>query len=146
MLMLSPLKLRAILTRSFDEDSWVLRELAERIDAKESREAPQKKSRASGAALVVMNAVNYALEVTGRTGKEVLYSMLERQYGVVTEEIILKPGPFMSALSDLLGPGAHVLEREMLGYIRAETGVVAHNLEEATDLLRKSEGTGWHVG
>ena len=140
--MLAPPKLRAMLRLSFDEDSWVLRELAERIDAKESREAPQRKSKASGAALVVMRAVSYALEVTGRTGKEVLYSMLERQYGIVPEEIILKPGPFMSALRDLLGPGAYVLEREMLGHIRVETGVNAHNLEEAADMLRKNESTG----
>jgi len=90
----------------------------------------------------MVNALNYALDITGRVGKEVLLRMLEERHGLLPEYFLDRPGEFMGALMDLLGSSCAVLELEMLNYIKQETGVAAPNVEEAAFLLRKAEGPG----
>jgi hypothetical protein len=122
-------------------DDFSLRRIVEKIKETDSQPvAAPKRPQATGARLVMVNALNSALDITGRIGKEVLLGMLERRHGLLPEDFIDKPGEFMGALRDLLGSSCGVLEVEMLRYIKQETGIAAYTIEETAYLLKKSEG------
>jgi len=121
------------------DDSW-FKEIIEKIGEEDSRAtvAPIR-PQATGMRLVMANALNHALDITGRMGKEVLLRMLDDRYGLLPEHFMDKPGEFMGALRDLLGSSCSVLELEMLRFIRQETGINAPNVEEAAFLMKKAE-------
>ncbi len=123
------------------EDNWALRELAESLSANKEDESAKEEldNRAPMSVVALVTAMDEALMIVGR-GREVLYGLLERRYGLRALDIGAKPGVYMSALRDVLGGSCDVIERFVLSSIREKTGVQARTLEEAAFKLRKRFG------
>jgi hypothetical protein len=115
-------------------DSWLLEELAEKIEsADEARKqtvAHTLYQRPPHVALL-MRALDEALKVVGRSGSEVVDTVLIGRYGLHKEDVAYNPGAYMSAMKDILDAGCEVLEKVMLEEIRKETGIVARSMEDA---------------
>ena len=115
-------------------DSWLLEELAEKIES-----ADEARTRARGHTLrqwppyvtLLTGALDEALQVVGRSGSEVVDTVLIGRYGLHKEDIAYNSGAYMSAMKDILDAGCEVLEKVMLEEIRKETGIVAMSMEEA---------------
>jgi hypothetical protein len=88
--------------------------------------------------LVLIRALDYALDVVGRMGKELILSMLEDRHGIHAEDILTRPGQYLSPLRDILGDSYEVVERRMLQKVEEETGLRGSNLESTVELLRRS--------
>jgi len=120
-------------------DSWLLAELAERIEstdeARRQSAVHSLPQRPSYVALVV-RALDEALKVVGRSGSEVVDAVLTGRYGLCKEDVAYNPGAYMSAMKDILDAGCEVLEKVMLEEIRKETGIVAMTVEEAVFKVR----------
>jgi hypothetical protein len=120
-------------------DSWALKELAEHIKGSGEVEVrPEKKL--TGYKAVLVGALDRSLEMVGRSGREVIYGLMERRYGLYTEDIVNKPGVYVSALRDLLGSSCTVVEKNALAEIRELEGIEAHTFEEAVFRLKKKYG------
>jgi len=133
---LPALRLRA---RQDPEDDFpTLRALVEYLKKEESRKGSDLKFEPDTPryAVVVIEALDHALVIIGRTGKEALYAMLEERYGLRPADIASKPGQFVSALQHLLGHSALVIEKEMLAWINETTPVRGSSLEDAVDKLK----------
>jgi hypothetical protein len=118
-------------------EDFFLRELVKELKKEEPASAAQP-VHATGAALVLIRALDYALDVVGMMGKEVILNMLEERYGLHAEDMVTQPGPYISALKGLLGETCDVIEASMLEKIEADTGLRDWNLESTVDLLKKS--------
>jgi hypothetical protein len=124
-------------------DSWALQELVKKI---ESAEMTKKRTPTRLAAqhppyvAVVTRALEEALKVVGRSGSQVVDTVLIGRYGLHEEDIAYNPGAYMSAMKDILDTGCEALERVMLEEIRKETGIVAMSVEEAIFRLKKYYG------
>lgn len=120
-------------------DSWLLQELAQKI---ESADAARKLTvnhalfRQPPYVAVLTRALDEALKVVGRSGSDVIDTVLVGRYGLHKEDIAHNPGEYMSAMKDILDTGCEVLERVMLEEIRKETGIVAMSMEEAVFRLK----------
>ena len=115
-------------------DSWLLQELAEKIEsADEARRRIVDHHLLQQAPYVelLIRALDEALKVVGRSGSEVVDTVLIGRYGLHKEDIAYNPGAYMSAMKDILDAGCEVLQRVMLEEIRKETGIVAMSMEEA---------------
>jgi len=115
-------------------DSWLLQELAEKIEsADEARKqsAVQTVCHQPPYVVALIRALDEALKVVGRSGSEVVDTVLIGRYGLHKEDIAYNPGAYMSAMKDILDAGCEVLQRVMLEEIRRETGIVAMTMEEA---------------
>ena len=123
-------------------DSWLLAELAEKI---ESADAAKKQvvlplSQQPPYVAVLVGALDEALRVLGRSGSDVVDTVLIGRYGLHKEDIAYKPGAYMSAMKDILDGGCEVLEKVMLEEIRKDAGIVAMSVEEAVVSLRAYYG------
>lgn len=134
-------------------DSWLLEELAGQIEsADEARKQAVVHGPLERPAYVKMmiRALDEALKVVGRSGSEVVNTVLIGRYGLHKEDVAYNPGAYMSAMKDVLDAGCEVLERVMLEEIRTETGIVAMSMEEAVFRLKGYYGemakTAWHIG
>ncbi len=120
-------------------DSWALRELAEQIKGSDEAEIrPQENL--SGYRAVLVASLDKALEIVGRSGREVIYGLMERRYGLRAEDIVTKPGVYVSGLRDLLGSSCIVVEKHALAEIRDAEGIDAHTIEDAVFKLKKKYG------
>ena len=134
-------------------DSWLLAELAEKIaSADEARQkAPFRSiSQHPPYVAVLTRALDEALKVLGRSGSDVIDTVLIGRYGLHKEDIAYNPGEYMSAMKDILDASSQVLERVMLEEIRKETGIVAMTLEEGVfkvkGFLGERSENRWHIG
>ncbi len=85
---------------------------------------------------IVVGALDNSLEMIGRTGTQVLHQIFYERYGLQRDDVVRRTGAYMSALKDMLGSSAAVIEKYMLRQLEEETGVRANSLEEATYLLK----------
>ena len=120
-------------------ESWLLRELAQKIETADStrQRIPHVPKERPAYAGVVEGALDEALRVLGRTGSETIDTLMVQRYGLYKEDIVTKPGTYMSEMKDLLDAGCEVLERIMLSEIRKETRVEADSVEEAVFRLKR---------
>ncbi|MDA4127175.1 MAG: DUF3227 domain-containing protein [Thaumarchaeota archaeon] len=88
---------------------------------------------------VVIQSVDNALDVIGRTGREVFFEILEKRYGVTKDEIAESPGKLTSTLKLMLDSSAAVIEGYAVREIKERMGVEASSLEEAVELLKSRE-------
>jgi hypothetical protein len=134
-------------------DSWVLEELAQKIesaDAAKKQASVRPLSQQPSYVRALTGVLDEALKVLGRSGSDVIDTVLIGRYGLHKEDIAYNPGLYMSAMKDILDAGCEVLERVMLEEIRKETGIVAMSMEDAVPRLKgyygeQSESEG-HVG
>lgn len=123
-------------------ESWLLRELAEKVEEAESFKklplhVPIERPPFAG---IVEGALEEALRVLGRGGADTIETLMVQRYGLYKEDIVSKPGAYMSVMKDLLDAGCEVLERIMLSEIRKETGIEAGSVEEAVFKLKRFYG------
>jgi len=95
------------------------------------RTATNHSSRLPPYVALLTRALDEALTVIGRSGSEVVDTVLIGRYGLHKEDIAYNPGAYMSAMKDILDAGCEVLQKVMLEEIRKETGIVAMTMEEA---------------
>lgn len=125
--------------RAMTSDSWALKELAEHIKGSgEDEHRPEEKF--TGYRAVIVGSLDRALEIVGRSGRDVIYGLMERRYGLRAADIFDKPGVYVSALRDILGTSCIVVEKHALAEIRDAEGVEAHTIEEAVFKLKKKYG------
>ncbi len=123
------------------DDSWALKELADVLkEGSAQATARVEEPELKGYRALLADSLDHALEMVGRSGREVLYGLLERRYGLRRGDIVDKPGLYVSALRDLLGNSCTVVERSVLRSIKDATGIEAHTLEEAVFLLKQRYG------
>ena len=126
---------------TLSEDSWALKELADAL-----KEGSAQRSEVVGAPelkgyrALLAESLDHALEMVGRSGREVLYGLLERRYDLRRGDIVDKPGLYVSALRDLLGNSCTLVERSILASVKEATGIEAHTLEEAVFKLKERFG------
>lgn len=123
-------------------ESWLLRELAEKIETSENskKQTPHVPVERPPYAWIVEGALEEALRVLGRTGSDTIETLMVQRYGLYKDDVVSKPGTYMSVMKDLLDAGCEVLEKIMLAEIRKETGVEAQSVEEAVFKLKKFYG------
>ena len=130
------------LLRLSSRDDFSLRKFVEKIKSSDAEtEALSKQPRPTGARLAMVNALERGLDMTGRSGKEVLIEMLAVRYDLKPNDFVDKPAELMGALRALLGSSCRVLEVEMLRSIKEETGVSARTIEEAAHQVKKWEAS-----
>jgi hypothetical protein len=95
---------------------------------------------ATGAALILVRALDYALDVVGLMGKEVILSMLDEGHGLRVGDTLAKSGKYLSALRDILGESYPVIETRALQKVKEETGLEDGGLESTIELLKRSYG------
>jgi hypothetical protein len=120
-------------------DSWLLQELAEKIEsADEAKKLAAHHTLCQHPPYVALltGVLDEALRIVGRSGSEVVDTVLIGRYGLHKEDLAYNPGAYMSAMKDILDAGCEVLERVMLEEIRKETGIVAMTMEEAVFRLK----------
>jgi hypothetical protein len=120
-------------------DSWLLEELAKTIqsaDAEKRLVVNDVRSQQPRYVQVLTRALDEACRVLGRSGSDVVDTVLSERYGLHKEDLAFNPGEYMSAMKDILDAGCEVLERIILEEIRKETGIVAMSVEEAVFKLR----------
>ena len=83
-----------------------------------------------------LQCVDEALDVMGRTGKEVFYEILLRRYGLDKDGIVDSPGRFMTSLKVLMEGSARVLELYALDEFEKKLGISASTYEEAVATLK----------
>jgi hypothetical protein len=122
-------------------DSWILRDLADELRKKQEEEQDafevENRAEATGYVAIIVRALDCSLRMIGRTGVQVIDQMFYERYGLRREDVVFRTGAYMSALKDMLGSSASVLERAMLVQIEAETGLETYTIEEAVQLLKK---------
>jgi hypothetical protein len=115
-------------------ESWLLEELAGKIElADEAKKQVVVRSvlQQPPYVAVLARALDEALRTLGRSGSDVIDTLLVQRYGLGKEDIAFRPGAYMSAMKDLLDTGCEALEKIILEEIRKETGIVAMTVEEA---------------
>jgi len=120
-------------------DSWLYKDVAGEIAGELSKKKTDSKPQLTKEAALLSEALDTALEMVGRNGRDVLYGLLETRYGLKAGEIQTKPGAYMSALRDILDSAANVVERIALSNLKERTGVDAHTFEEAAEKLKGKE-------
>ncbi len=126
----------ARLSRASD-DLPFLRELADELRNEKPARTAQQPQNVSTYRRIMAEAVDNALDLVGRLGKDVLYTMLEERHGLRLVDAAEKPGQFVSALRDVLGGSGTVIEHYSLTYIQEKTGISARSFEEAAHLLKQ---------
>ena len=83
----------------------------------------------------VIKCVEEAMDMMGRTGKEVFLEIVYRRYGVVIDDVVDAPRIFMRALELFNGSSASILERHALDGLQKKLKISASSLEEAVAVL-----------
>src|SRR5579863_4619477 len=84
----------------------------------------------------VLACINKAMEIMGRTGRDVFFEILQRRYGVSEVDIVDYPGKFMTALKLMFDTSAYVIESHILDEIYRSSGVKGVSLEDVVATLR----------
>ena len=121
-------------------DSWALKELAGSLQQASESTAVRDEEPLKGYRALLVESADAALEMIGRSGREVLYGIMERRYDLRPRDIVDKTGLYASALRDLLGSSCTVVEHYILMRVKDKTGIEAHTLEEAVFKLKKAYG------
>jgi len=123
-----------------EDDLPTLRAMLDYLKEEEQKKRDYKLDPDSPKHVVILTeALDHALEMIGRTGKEVLFAILEERYGLGPTDIVTRPGQFMSALQHLLGNSALVIETDMLLFIKEKRAVRGWSLEDAVDKLKAAD-------
>lgn len=132
-------------------DSWLLQELASKIESADlARKQPvlPPLSQQPPYVAVLTGALDETLRVLGRSGSDVVDTILIGRHGLHKEDLAHNPGAYMSAMKDVLDSSCEVLEKVMLEEIRKETGIVGMTIEEAVFRLKGCYGerpeSDWH--
>jgi hypothetical protein len=120
-------------------ESWLLEELAGKIKAADGSKKPTPRVSIERPpyAGILEEALEEALRVLGRCGSDTIETLMVQRYGLYREDLVSKPGTYMSVMKDLLDAGCEVLEKIMLTEIRKKTGVEAGSVEEAVSKLER---------
>jgi len=86
---------------------------------------------------IVHKAVDKALEIVGKDGKQVLLTLLENRYGLREEEIPDHPRAFIDLLELDLGSSAYTVEKEVMKEIRKVAAVRGENLYSVVEVLKE---------
>jgi len=123
-------------------DDWAYKELVQSIVAEEQEvhRPADRLEKLNPYELVIVDALDSALETTGRSATEVIYGFLEQRHGLLRTDIVRSPGRYISGLRDLFGTACQTIESLMLRYIEDKLGVRAHTIEEAVFQVRKTYG------
>jgi hypothetical protein len=118
-------------------DSTVARQLSETryLGMTEAEEMSLEKK------ATVIKCVEEAMDMMGRTGKEVFLEIVYRRYGLVIDDVVDDPRKFMRALRLLQGSSASILERHALDGLEQKLKVSAASLEEAVAVLEGRDPT-----
>ncbi|MBO3754052.1 MAG: hypothetical protein FGF53_04140 [Candidatus Brockarchaeota archaeon] len=84
----------------------------------------------------VLTCVDKGLSRLGGTVKHVVYWYIENEYGLKREEIPEKPEEFVKGLEKMYGPGAQVIERNILKEMSEEFGVTSESFIEAVKSVK----------
>ncbi len=87
----------------------------------------------------VLTCVDKGLSRLGGTVKHVVYWYIENEYGLKREEIPEKPEEFVKGLEKMYGPGARVIELNILKEFSEEFRVACESLVEAVKTVEKLE-------
>ena len=112
-----------------------MRDIVSHLDRSEPAANAPSSADLPRSSLILMEALDHALDSVGRTGKEVLFAVLERQFGLRREDVSLKPGPYMAALRSALGESCRTIEDLTIVEVRDKEGVAGWNVEETAYLL-----------
>ncbi|MEM3523604.1 MAG: hypothetical protein QXU11_05495 [Thermoproteota archaeon] len=85
----------------------------------------------------VLTCIDKGLSRLGGTVKHVVYWYIENEYGLKREEIPEKPEEFIRGLEKMYGPGARVIELNILKEFKEEFGVACESLVEAFKSVEK---------
>ncbi|MEM3646714.1 MAG: hypothetical protein QW334_01020 [Thermofilum sp.] len=91
----------------------------------------------------VLACVDKGLSHLGETIKHVVYWYLENECGLKKEEIPEKPEEFITGLEKMYGPGARVIEMNILSEMRSEFGINSESFIKAvrkTGKLKEEKG------
>ncbi|HEV2226160.1 MAG TPA: hypothetical protein VGR56_05070 [Nitrososphaerales archaeon] len=113
-------------------------------------EGPTHQSRAPSGALVAaatlreeravaIQSIDNALDVMGRTWRDVFFEILDRRYGITKDWIAESPDRLRTTLKLIFANSASVIERYALREIKERTGVEASSLEEAVAMIETGE-------
>jgi hypothetical protein len=83
----------------------------------------------------IIKCVEEAMDMMGRTGKEVFLEIVYRRYGVVIDDVVDAPKKFMKALELFNGSSASIMERNALDGLERKLKISATSLEEAVAVL-----------
>ncbi len=86
--------------------------------------------------------VDRGLSHLGETIKHVVYWYLENEYDLKKDAIPDKPEEFMKALEKMYGPGAKVMERNMVREMNSEFRMKANTFIEAVRNIKFDETSG----
>ena len=115
----------------------LLRAVADSIGHKDIQVSDDQPSSLQPYQLVIIKALDNAMETTGRSTTEVLYALLRQRYNLKKIDILSRPGEFMSALRDILGSSCESLENLILWDIRDSLDVRAGSIDDAVYLAKK---------
>jgi hypothetical protein len=93
----------------------------------------------------IIKCVEEAMDMMGRTGKEVFLEIVYRRYGVVIDDVVDSPRKFMRALELFNGTSASIMERHALDGLERELRISASSLEEAVAVLEGRAPTVKHT-
>jgi hypothetical protein len=83
----------------------------------------------------IIKCVEEAMDMMGRTGKEVFLEIVYRRYGVVIDDVVDAPRKFMRSLELFHGSSASIMERNALDGLERKLKISASSLEEAVAVL-----------
>jgi hypothetical protein len=84
---------------------------------------------------MVIKCVEEAMDMMGRTGKEVFLELVYRRYGVVIDDVVDSPSKFIRALELFNGASASIMERHALDGVERKLKISASSLVEAVAIL-----------
>jgi hypothetical protein len=90
-------------------------------------------------ASVIVDALDNALVMIGRSGAEVFHGAMKRMYGFDETDIAMRPGEYMSALKATLDSSSDMIEGYILREVQKKRGIAAGSVEEAVNMLKQAE-------
>ena len=77
-------------------------------------------------------AIDEGLNVLGKSGKQMLFFHLEKSYSLTKHEITKKPEVFETAIHQIFGAGAPVLEKLIVESVYSKLGLTYHEKKKYT--------------
>ena len=71
---------------------------------------------------LVLDAVDETFSTLGRTAKQVIYFNLEKNFKICKQEIPYKTEEFVKSIEEIIGPGAKLLEIEIIEKLHKKIG------------------------
>src|SRR2546428_7329425 len=85
---------------------------------------------------VLVDALDKALVMLGRSGTDAFHGIMLNTYGLMREDVALRPGEYMSALKAMLDTSGAAIEKYILKEVNRRMMIQARSIEEATSLLK----------